>query len=223
MVITIPCLADTSFLSNFVFTGNAVLLQKALRAPVYLTPVVLDPEEPLGAEFLLEQPQSEILRPLFVARQQQNSKYKNAELPLETFIAGRETLWRSVALTADEERLALSYRNGNIWRSCPGSKRLTGLDPGEAETIAVAISRQWSLLIDDQAGVELVKALCPQLQIVRTCQFLVRAVEKNLLQCESAEDLFNSQICGQWGFYAKRPGQKKYLRFRCNPPRCEWE
>jgi len=222
MVIPTPCLADTSFLSNFVFTGNAILLQQVLNAPVYLTPVVLDPQEPLGSEFLLEQPQSEILKPLFIARKQQNNNYKNAELPLQTFIAGRDTLWRNVVLTSDEERLAVSYRSGDIWKSCPGSKRLTGLDPGEAETIAVAISRHWGLLIDDQAGVELAKALSPELTIVRTCQFLVHAVEKNHLQCESAEDLFNNQICKEWGFYAKRPGHKEFLRFNCKPPRCEW-
>lgn len=218
-----PCLADTSFLSNFVFTGNAVLLQQVLNAPVNVTPVVLDYSEPIGSNFLEEMPLSEILRPLFMAKKHLNSKYVDAELPLHSFIAGHNTLWKNVVLTNDEEKLALSFRNGEIWKKCAGSKRITGLDPGEAETIAVAISRNWTLLIDDQAGVELAKALNPDLPILRTCQFLVHAVESEQLKCENAEELFNNQIRKKWGFYAKRPGGKEFLHFYCNPPRCQWK
>ena len=221
--IATPCLADTSFLSNFVFTGNAALLMQVLNSPIYLTPVVLDPNEPLGSKFLEEAPQSEVLKPLYIARRQTNSKYIDAELPLQSFISGHNTLWRAIELTQDEERLALSFRKGDIWQSCTGSKRRTGLDPGEAETIAVALSRDWTLLIDDQAGVDLAKALRPKLPIIRTCQFLVHAVEFDHIECKSAEALFNIQIREKWGFYAKRPGIKEYLNFRCNPPRCVWQ
>jgi hypothetical protein len=222
-IIANPCLADTSFLSNFVFTGNAALLMQVLNSPIYLTPVVLDPSEQLGSTFLEEPPQSELLKPLYIARKQANSKYVDAELPLQSFITGHNTLWKAIELTRDEERLALSFRKGDIWQSCTGSKRRTGLDPGEAETIAVALSRDWTLLIDVQAGVDLAKALRPKLQIIRTCRFLVHAVELERIQCEDAEALFNNQIRKKWGFYAKRPGTKEYLNFRCNPPRCVWQ
>lgn len=218
-----PCIADTSFLSNFVFTGNAILLQQVLNAPIYLTPVVLDAAEPLGSNFLEDEPLSEILRPLYMAKKHNSSKYLDAELPLQSFIAGYNTLWASVALSEAEVKLAIKFRKGDIWKNCAGSKRITGLDPGEAETIAVAMSRNWTLLIDDQAGVDLARALKPDLSVVRTCQFLVHATESERIKCENAKELFNNQIRKKWGFYAKRPGAKEYLHFRCNPPRCIWQ
>lgn len=216
-------LADTSFLSNFVFTGNAVLLQQVLNSPVYVTPVVLDPSEPRGVNFLEEPPLSEILRPLYMAKKHLNSKYLDAELPLQSFIAGHGALWKSVELSRYEEKMAIAFMKGDIWKKCTGSKRITGLDPGEAETVAVAISRNWTLLIDDQAGVELARALKPDLPVIRTRQFLVGAVESGQVKCENAEELFNKQIRKKWGFYAKRPGVKEYLHFCCNPPRCVWQ
>lgn len=184
---------------------------------------MLDPHEPLGDDFLKQAPQSELLKPLFKARHENNSKYRPAEIPIQTFVHGQNSLWQSVVLSEEEELLALSYRKGEIWRSCSGSKRVTGLDPGEAETIAVALSRSWGLLIDDQAGVELARILNPNIPIYRTCQFLVQAVNTGLLQCETAQELFNDQMCKRWGFYTKRPKKKEYLRFSCNPARCEWQ
>lgn len=65
-----PCVADTSLLSYFVFTGNALLLKQIIGQPVYITPVVLDPTETTGAAFLQREPLSELLRPLFFRAEQ---------------------------------------------------------------------------------------------------------------------------------------------------------
>ena len=143
-----PCVADTSFLSNLVFTGNSSLMRKMLNAPVYITPVVLDPFEPLGTNFLIAEPLSEILRPLFFARQirsknnEGNEKYAEAEIPIQSFVHEKDTIWQPVVLTTEEQELALEFRSPDIWKRCTQStrrKRL-GLDPGEAEALAVSSS-----------------------------------------------------------------------------------
>ena len=226
-----PCVADTSFLSNLVLTDNALLMRQVLNAPVNITPVVLDPLEPLGATFLKAEPLSEILRPLFFARQikskknEGNEKYAQAEIPIQTFVNDKDKMWQPVVLTEDEQKFALEFRSPNIWKHYPEgtTRKRIGLDPGEAEALAVVVKRKWTLLADDQAAVDLAACLAPSPKVVRTCGFLVHAVNRGLLNCQQAERLFNDEICGKWGFYTKRSGSKQHLRFRCNPPQCKWE
>jgi predicted nucleic acid-binding protein len=79
--------------------------------------------------------------------------------------------------------LASEFRSKSIWErirhSCPeltraGRKRLE-LGAGEAEVVAVAVKRRWTLLLNDQAAVNLVRCLYPEVPILPTCELLYYA------------------------------------------------
>lgn len=130
-------------------------------------------------------------------------------------------------MTDAERELALSLTDKQVWDNLknPVKKRKRGLDPGEAECVAVAISRKWTLLSDDQAAVDVVKGLGQPVEVIRTCQLLVKAVIAQIIDCANAKTLFNDEICGRWGFYARRrtvTGATELLQLECDPPRCEW-
>ncbi len=40
-----PCLVDTSLLTNFLFSGNALLLNQLIGQPMQITPAILDAAE----------------------------------------------------------------------------------------------------------------------------------------------------------------------------------
>lgn len=219
-----PCLIDTSLLTNFLYSGNALLLQQLLGQPVQITPVILDPAE---IEFIQSTDStcaSEVLRPLFASAEKQG-RYKNVRTHIMSFAHAAEDMWVGVELSEAEYGLARTFREKSIWDQCPspGRKRKKGLGAGEAEVVAVAISRRWTALLDDQAAVDLMRCLAPELPVVRTCALLIEAVNRNLIDCSSAEHLFNKQICQDLLFNCKDSSTGKVLRLRCNPPRCDWE
>lgn len=167
---------------------------------------------------------SEVLRPLFASEEKQE-RYKKARTHIMSFARAGGAMWTGVDLSAEEYGLALSFRDKVIWEQCPPGtrKRKKGLGAGEAEVLAVAISRKWTVLLDDQAAVDLLRCLAPALPALRTCALLVEAVQRKLIDCRSAESLFNDQICNELLFNCKDPDSGKSLRFRCDPPRCQWE
>lgn len=219
-----PCLVDTSLLTNFLYSGNALLLNQLIGQPMQITPAILDIAEVDLIDSETATCASEVLRPLFASEEKQE-RYKKVRTHIMSFARAGETLWNGVALTKEEYALALSFRDKAIWDKCPAGnrKRKKGLGAGEAEVLAVAISRKWTILLDDQAAVDLLRCLAPDLTVLRTCALLVKAVERKLIDCRSAENLFNEQICGELLFNCKDPESGKYLKFRCDPPRCQWE
>ena len=219
-----PCLVDTSLLTNFLFSGNALLLNQLIGQPMQITPAILDAAEVELIDSDTATCASEVLRPLFASEEKQE-RYKKTRTHIMSFARSGGTMWTGVDLSAEEYGLALSFRDKVIWDKCPSGsrKRKKGLGAGEAEVIAVAISRKWTVLLDDQAAVDLLRCLAPDLPVLRTCALLVEAVQRKLIDCRSAEILFNDQICNELLFNCKDPGSGKLLRFRCDPPRCQWE
>lgn len=219
-----PCLVDTSLLTNFLFSGNALLLNQLLGQPMQITPAILDPAEVELIDSHTEACASEALHPLFASEEKQE-RYKNIKTHIMSFAKASGTMWNGVDLSPDEYALALSFRDKAIWNKCPSGtrKRKKGLGAGEAEVLAVAISRKWTVLLDDQAAVDLLRCLAPDLPVLRTCALLVESVHRKLIVCKSAEHLFNEQICNELLFNCKDPDSGKFLRFRCDPPRCQWE
>ncbi|MBS1992368.1 MAG: hypothetical protein JSS83_17715 [Cyanobacteria bacterium SZAS LIN-3] len=200
------------------------MLKQLLGQPVQITPVILDPTE---IEFIQETNStcaSEVLRPLFASAEKQG-RYQNVRTQIMSFARAAEDMWVGVELSEAEYSLASTFREKTIWDQCPstGRRRKKGLGAGEAEVLAVAISRRWTALLDDQAAVELMHCLAPNLPVVRTCALLTEAVNRNLIDCGSAEILFNKQICEELLFNCKNSATGKVLRLRCNPPRCVWE
>ena len=217
-----PCVIDTSLLSNFLYSGNALILSQLLNTRMNITPVVLDPAEISALDLPNSKPTSEVLRPLF-SDPEKRERYAPVQVHILNFARAVDDLWAGIVLTDTEVILASSFRERSIWNSCITTKRKRGLGPGEAEVLAVAITRDWTALIDDQAAVELLKCLSPDTVILRTCGLLVHAVEKNLLNCAAAEDLFNVQICGALMFNSRNSTTGQHIRLRCNPTRCAWE
>jgi predicted nucleic acid-binding protein len=219
--LTQDCIGDTSCLSYLIFSGHAFLLNEVLKKPIHIPRGILDPEEPKGAAFLREPPLSELLRPLFIARRNKSEKFLKAETFLKQFLHSEGTYWSSIDLTDDELNLALELRKPTAWNDCEKQARIRrGLDSGESE-VAVSITRNWTLFSEDQAAVDLLTCKKPNLKVVRICGFLVHAVERNLIECAKAAELFNKEICGELGFYAKKGNQ--CLRLVCSPARCEWQ
>ncbi len=220
----LPCLVDTSLLTNFLFSGNALLLTQLVGQPLQITPAILDAAEVELIDSETATCSSEVLRPLFASEEKQE-RYKKTRTHIMSFARAGGTMWNGVDLSADEYTLALSFRDKVIWGKCPSGtrKRKKGLGAGEAEVLAVAISRKWTVLLDDQAAVDLLRCLAPDLPVLRTCALLVEAVQRKLIDCRSAENLFNEQICNELLFNCKDPDSGKFLRFRSDPPRCQWE
>ena len=108
------CIADTCFLSNFIFTGQGLLIRLLLEQPVNITSAILDPLEPSGHDFLLVEPFSELLRPLYFAQKRNDDKYRSAELPLQQFLSGQGQLWSPVTLTEEELKLGISFATTDI-------------------------------------------------------------------------------------------------------------
>jgi hypothetical protein len=224
------CIADTSLLNNFIHSASAWVLDRLLKEPVRLSPTVLDVEETLLPDFPRNEPASEFLRPLYIAGQPGYSDYRKIAPFIQSFALGAGDLWEPVEPSKDE--LALSARLSSrtirpeVRRSCPGtSRKRVELDPGEAEAAAIAISRGWTFLTEDQASVELLKCLYPDVPVQRTCTLLVHAVERETLTCEEAANLFNRRMVDDLGFWATRraDGIRQRLWLRCDPARCSWE
>lgn len=233
-----PCVADNSLLSNFVQAGAADLLLSLLGAPVRLSPTVLDPfEVVLGLQTRGPTLSSELLRQLQTSRDEEGvvglagfDRSVQANRPpvtqrIQDFAEKLGRQWEPVEPTLEELALAtrLSSRaiRAEARATCPELTGRIELDAGEAEAVAIAATRGWTVLIDDQAAVDLLKSFYPGVPIVRTCQLLVHAVDKGTISCQEAAILFNDVMVGALGFYAKRSG--RILHLRCDPVRCKWE
>lgn len=220
------CIVDTSLLSNFVFLGRAHLLQKLIGRPVFISPAVLDPAESL-TDVVQRPARSEFLKPLYEISGQADARYAGAAPHIKSFANAVGSLWSAVDLTIDELQLAADLKNRSIWSGLsglPSKYTKKGLGAGEAEACAIAAKRGWTLLIDDQAAVELMTALGYEIPCIRTCMLLTHAVAIGLISCLDAADLFNGQIVDMFGFNATRNKRTERLWFRCSPePKCLWE
>jgi hypothetical protein len=149
---------------------------------------------------------------------------------IQSFALGVGDLWEPVEPSKEDLVLATRLSNrtirSDVRRTCPGiSRKKMELDPGEAEAAAVAITRGWTFLTEDQASVELLGCLYPDVPVQRTCTLLANAVEQETLTCEEAFELFNRRMVDELGFWAtcRAKGTRQRLWLRCDPTRCSWE
>lgn len=225
------CIADTSLLNNFVHSASAWVLNRLLRGPIRLSPTVLDAKETTLPDFPRSEPASEVLKPLHMAGQPGYPEYRRIAPFIQSFALGAGGLWEPVNPTKDELVLAARLSNrairSEVRRICPGTERRKKieLDRGEAEAAAIAITRGWTFLTEDQASVELLECLYPEVPLQRTCTLLVHAVDREILTCEEAFEMFNRRVVDELGFWATRraDGTRQRLWLRCAPPGCSWE
>lgn len=234
-----PCIADNSVMSNFVQAGAADLLSALLNAPVRLSPTVLDPHEavqnPQDWKGLV--PSSELLGQLRHALEAEEQAASSGSVPsslvhyreisdrILDFAGRRGETWESIEPSVEELALAARLSSRAIREEakarCPELRGRIELDAGEAEAVAIAVTRGWTILVDDQAAVNLLRCLYPRVPILRTCELLVHSVGSGLVTCPEASKLFNETIVEELGFYVYRAGQRLHLR--CNPARCDWD
>jgi predicted nucleic acid-binding protein len=225
------CIADNSLLVNFVHTGYAALLDRLLGEPVRLSPAVLDAQEVVLPDLFSKRPASEFLAPLYMSRLPGYSDYRKPAPYIQSFALSVGDLWEPVHPTEEELALAAYFRSKEVrdelCRRYPEIRRArTKVAMGEAETAAVAVSRGWTFLTEDQAAVELVRCLYPNVPVLRTCGLLLRAVELGYVACEEAANLFNHRLEEEVDFRVSRKTDtgtgRERLLLLCDPPRCEW-
>lgn len=228
-----PCIVDTSFLNNFVHVGKSSVLHRTLDSPVRLAPAVLDIEEvPLEKSEVgsYVEPRSEFLRTMYMSTLPGYGHYRRMASFTSSFATSAGELWEPTEPTLEEIKLATRFRSKKIREElrtkCPEIKRSRSeLGVGEAEAVAVAVSRKWTFLTDDQASVDVVKCLFPDTPIVRTCPLLIYATDQGHISCTEASQVFNRSIVEGLGFRAYRRSEmgRERLWLRCEPPRCAWE
>lgn len=195
-----------------------------------LPPTVLDVHETLLPDFAGAECASQFLRPLSMSRLPKYSSYRTLAPLIQSFTLAAGNLWQPIEPTGDELVLAARLGSKQIraerQRTPPRtSQRKMELGCGEAEAAAIAINRGWSFLTEDQAAVELLRHLYPDVPTQGTCALLVHAAEQAIVACSEAADLFNRRIVDQLGFWAFRmsSGKRERLWLRCDPSRCSWE
>lgn len=223
-------IADTSLLNNFVHSASAHVLDRILQEPVRLSKTVLDVEETLLPDFPLTEPTSEFLRPLYMAGLPGHSDYRKIAPFIQSFALDAGSRWEPVQPSEDELGLAARLSSKTIRSrmryACPEvSRRKTELDAGEAEAAAIAITRGWTFLTDDQASTDLLQCLYSSVPVLGTCTLLVHATERGILTCEEASELFNSRMVDELGFWATRRAgsSRQRLWLCCDPASCRWE
>jgi predicted nucleic acid-binding protein len=172
-------------------------------------------------------PRSEFLKPLHEMHGENSERYARAAPHIRSFAGNAGTQWTSANLSLEELELSTTFRERSIWNGItevPSRYRRKGLGAGEAEACAVAVTRGWTLLIDDQAAVDLLTGLGYDTPCLRTCMLLTHAVKTELMPCTDAAELFNHQIVDFFGFNAVRNRQTERLWLRCEPEvGCVWE
>lgn len=131
------CIADTSLLSNFVNTGYALLFNRLLEGPVFLSPSVLDDQEvvhPLDTE-----PASEFLLPLYVSQFPGNEAYEPWAPHIRAFALGNGTAWQPAEPTTRELALASTFRDrkirAEVRQRCPDVRGRIELDAGRLRAV----------------------------------------------------------------------------------------
>ena len=221
-----PCIVDNDLLSNFVYVGQAKLLNRLLNQSVFLSPTILDPNELDKSKWGTNRPRSEFLQPLYTTYHADNAReYENYIPHIEDFVNNKAGLWKPTSVSLDELILANELSSKEIKTRLkqlkPDIKGRIRVHPGEAETAAIAISRAWTFLGDDQAIITILRALYPTVPIVRTCRLLSYAAYSDAISCPEAQEIFNERIAKEI-FFASRNKNTEYLRILCNPARCEW-
>lgn len=213
-----PCIADTSVLSPLVQTNSAYLLKGLLAGPLHLGPTVLDEDDLSlpGFPTLTSEPMSESLYPLYV-HGANYERHRGRGPLIATFAQAVHTDWTPVVPTSAELRVAARLASrpirDAIRKACPGARFSQPLDAGEAEALAIAATRNWTLLVDDQAAVTAARCLYPGVPVVRLCALLIEAIQSGLISCADASYLYEHEMRQGLGF-------RTPLRIACDPPRC---
>src|SRR5690606_5528288 len=152
---------------------------------VRLSPTVLDPHEaaqnPQDWKGLV--PSSELLgqlRHALEAEEQAASTpsslahYRKISGRILDFAGRRGETWEPIEPSVEELALAARLSSRAIREEakarCPELRGRVELDAGEAEAVAIAVTRGWTILVDDQAAVNLLRCLYPRVPILRTCE-----------------------------------------------------
>jgi hypothetical protein len=225
--LSLPCIIDTSTLSNFVLTGFGELPVRLTGRPLLVAPVVIDENEVAQAVWQQQLPQSEFLAALFVAQRKRGSAYAASAMHVNVFVTATGHTWEPVQITTSELSVAAEISSGTIWKKCPPplDTRTRGLGAGESESAAIALSRGFTLLCDDKKAVELVAALRQPTCALGTLELLSACLERSLLTCQQAADLFNTEMERRANFIITRKHPRKQrLTLECgkNAPNWIW-
>ena len=215
------CIADTALLHNFVETGHAHLLNRLLNGPVCLSLAVLDYSEYQQRVFDRERPRSEVLSALYSLMNESGPTVHPGVHLIENFVQGEGVLWDPISLDHNELELAFGFRDRSSVRermraaNCSRVRHRGTLSRAGAEAVALALTRNLTLLTEDRAAVDLVKCLYPSVTVLRTSDLLLCAAELGHVTCEEAAHIFNDLLPRVRNYPLPRDGRR--MRLRCHP------
>lgn len=187
----------------FVDAGYTSLLSALAGGSLFVTPTVLDESE--IPPFVL-QPSSEFSRGIFHAMERQSELHYARRVQRRTaFLTSEAPVWQSVQLSMAELRQAHYFTTAlarNHAKQANPSARIRRISQGEAECAAVAATRGWVLLTDDNAIVNLINALFPGHPVERISDMLIRAAHEGLIACQDAADLYNNVFKGSLSLWS---------------------
>jgi len=198
----VSCIADTMVLVMFVDAGHASLLSALAGGSVFVAPSVIDPTE---TPLFVRQPIAEFTRGIYRAQQDLSLSLHATRVQRRTaFYQAVGSAWLPVTLSVAELRTTQYLASPTARKTARGivpTLKARHVGAGEAESAAVAITRDWTLWIDDSAIVNLLAALYPGHPVERISDLVIRAAHEGLIGCQEAADLYNDVFRDRLGLW----------------------
>jgi hypothetical protein len=180
-----PSVIDTVVIQYFLLVGRADLLLRLLGTPLRLPRVVFDPDEPKGTPPLA---MSELSRAIdYYERRSRDPSRTDDERVAAAQAQRRLALVRESHARGDVEVVDMTEPERTVFAALTDSAQVEGfglsfpLDPGEAACVAIALTRAWTIVTDDDDALTAVRSRHATHPYERIRRLLVRAARSGFI------------------------------------------